>query len=97
MIYYVYILKSLTSEKQRTYVGYTNDLKNRIRLHNSHKGAKFTKGNTWKVIYTKKFHNKSNAMKYEYKIKNNRKLRLNIIKQNNKFGNYLKVINASKV
>ena len=35
------------------YVGYTNDLKNRVSLHNNSKGAKFTKGHFWKVIYKK--------------------------------------------
>tara|TARA_B100001250_G_scaffold381610_1_gene374071 strand:- start:103 stop:396 length:294 start_codon:yes stop_codon:yes gene_type:complete len=97
MIYYVYVLKSLTAKKLRTYVGYTKDLKNRLKLHNSNKGAKFTKGNKWKVIYEKKFYNKSKAMKYEFKIKNNRKLRLNIIEQNSKLPNYSKINNVCKI
>ena len=41
MSYYVYMLKS-KDEKPVTYVGYTSNLKNRIKLHNSGKGAKFT-------------------------------------------------------
>ena len=97
MFYFVYMIKSISPQKSKTYVGYTNNIQNRLLQHNTNKGAKSTKGYRWKVIYKKKFLNKSNAMKYEYKIKNNRKLRLNIIKQNNKFANYLKVINASKV
>ena len=64
-----------------SYVGYTNNLKNRVRLHNSSKGAKFTKGNHWKLIYTKKYLKKSIAMKNEYKLKKDRKLR-NKIKYN---------------
>ena len=61
-----------------TYVGYTNNLINRLYLHNSNKGAKYTKGNIWKIIYRKKFISKSNAMKYEYKLKNDAKKRLKI-------------------
>ncbi|MDA9794568.1 GIY-YIG nuclease family protein, partial [Candidatus Pelagibacter sp.] len=43
----------LSKHKDRyvTYVGYTNNIKNRILLHNSSKGAKFTKGKIWKLIY----------------------------------------------
>ena len=46
VIYYVYMLKS-KSIKPITYVGYTKNLKKRIKLHNSGKGAKFTRGRKW--------------------------------------------------
>ena len=61
-----------------TYVGYTNNLINRLYLHNSNKGAKYTKGNIWKIIYRKRFISKSNAMKYEYELKKDTKKRLKI-------------------
>ena len=69
-------------KKPVTYVGYTINLKNRISLHNSGKGAKFTRGRKWKLIYKEKFSSKNKAISREYYIKKNRKLR-NIIK--NKF------------
>ncbi|MAL71757.1 MAG: excinuclease ABC subunit C, partial [Alteromonas sp.] len=53
MSYYVYMLKS-KGIKSVTYVGYTNNLKKRISLHNSGKGAKFTRGRKWKLIYKEK-------------------------------------------
>jgi len=81
MSYYVYMLK-LISKKSITYVGYTKDIKKRISLHNSGKGAKFTRGRKWKLIYKEKFSSKNKAISREYYIKKNRKLR-NIIK--NKF------------
>ena len=74
MIYYVYMLKS-KSVKPITYVGYTNNLKKRIILHNSGKGAKFTKGRKWVLIYKEKFKSKKEAISREYYIKNNRTLR----------------------
>ena len=43
MVYYVYMLKS-KSVKPVTYVGFTSNLQKRINLHNSGKGAKFTRG-----------------------------------------------------
>ena len=58
-----------------TYVGYTNDLKKRIKLHNSGKGAKFTRGRKWKLIYKEKLNSKKEAISREYYIKNNRKFR----------------------
>ena len=64
--------------KSVTYVGYTNNLKKRISLHNSGKGAKFTRGRKWKVIYKKSYNTKSEAMKNEYLLKKNKKKRLEI-------------------
>ena len=80
MTYFVYMLKCVSSVKKRTYVGYTKDLKNRINKHNSNKGAKYTKGNKWKLIYKKKFLSKNEAMSYEYYLKKDKKKRLKIYK-----------------
>ena len=81
MSFYVYMLKS-RSIKPITYVGYTNNLKNRIILHNSGKGAKFTRGRKWLLIYKEKFKSKSEAISREYYIKNNRSLRNKIKNEN---------------
>ena len=80
MNYFVYMLKSLGKESV-TYVGYTNDLKKRINLHNNNKGAKFTRGRKWKLIYKEKLNSKKEAISREYYIKKNRTLR-NKIKGN---------------
>ena len=71
------MLKS-QGKKSLTYVGYTKNIKHRIALHNSGKGAKFTKGRTWKLIYKEIFNSKSKAISREYYIKKNRALRNNI-------------------
>ena len=68
--------------KSVTYVGYTKDIKRRIALHNSGKGAKFTRGRTWRLVYKEIFKSKSKAISREYYIKKNRTLR-NKIKNNN--------------
>ena len=70
------------SRKPVTYVGYTNNLKKRIDLHNNSKGAKFTKGRKWKLIYKEKFSSKKEAISREYYIKNNRTLRNKIKNEN---------------
>jgi putative endonuclease len=75
------MILSKHNDKFISYVGYTNNIKNRILLHNSSKGAKFTKGKKWKLIYFKKYQNKVDAMKNEYKLKKDYKLRLKIKKE----------------
>ena len=72
MTFYVYMLKSISGNRPKTYVGYTNDLSSRLTKHNNGKGAKSTKGYKWKIIFKKKFISKSKAMSYEYILKNNK-------------------------
>ena len=78
--FYIYVLKSVKG-KAVTYVGYTKNLKNRLKLHNEGKGAKFTRGRKWKLIYKEKFKTKTMAMSREHFIKKNRKFRNFIIKR----------------
>ena len=78
MKHFVYLLISFHKNKLISYVGYTNNVKKRLKLHNDSKGAKFTKGKKWRAIYKKKFKTKSDAMKYEYFLKRNQKKRKEI-------------------
>ncbi len=75
MYFYIYLLITKRLNRYITYVGYTNNIKNRLNLHNNSKGAKFTKGYKWKIIFLKRFTNKKIAMKEEYKLKKNYKFR----------------------
>ena len=81
MHYYVYLIITKLDRNVISYVGYTNNLKKRLRLHNSSKGAKFTRGKKWKIAYFKKYPSKIRAMKEEYILKKNTKKR-NMIKKN---------------
>jgi putative endonuclease len=81
MAFYVYMLKS-KGIKPVTYVGYTNNLIKRIKLHNSGKGAKFTRGREWVLIYKEKFKSKNEAISRESYIKNNKSLRNKIKNEN---------------
>ena len=75
MMFYVYMLKGVNSKITKTYVGYTNNLKLRLKKHNSGIGAKSTRGYKWKIIYKKRFYDKRLAMSFEYKLKKNKKKR----------------------
>ena len=81
MSYYVYLIISKVKNKSISYVGYTNNIRKRLILHNNGKGAKFTRGRYWQLVYFKKYLTKKKAMTEEFKLKKNYKLR-NRIKSN---------------
>ena len=68
----------LDTSNKISYVGYTNNLIKRLNLHNSGKGAKFTRGRKWKLIYKMKCESKVDAIKQEILLKKNRTLRSKI-------------------
>ena len=81
MPYFVYLIVSkVKNNKKFSYVGYTKNLQKRLDLHNSGKGAKFTRGKKWKLVYYEKYDSKSEAMKNEYRLKKDYKLRKKLIK-----------------
>ena len=75
MKYFVYLLVSKKDNKFFSYVGMTNDLRKRISLHNSSKGAKYTRGKKWLLAYKKSYNSKSKALKEEYRLKKDKKKR----------------------
>jgi len=81
-MYYLYILKCTD---KTLYTGITTDLKRRIAEHNSSKlGAKYTSSRRpVKLVYSKKFKNRSSASKEEVRIKKLKKSeKLKFIKNN---------------
>ncbi len=78
MSFFVYLIAAKVKKKTISYVGYTNNLNKRLIKHNSSKGAKFTRGKKWKLIYYKCYDTKKEAMTEEYKLKKNIKLRKKI-------------------
>ena len=80
MNYFVYLIVARNKNRLISYVGYTNNVSRRLNLHNNSKGAKFTKGKFWKLAYIKKYTTKNLALKEEYKLKKNYKLRSKIKK-----------------
>lgn len=67
MLFFVYILYSLTKDK--FYIGFTSNLEERIIRHNQ-KSKGFTgKINDWKMIYSEAYNTKSEALAREKQIK----------------------------
>lgn len=83
----VYILEC---NDRTLYTGYTNNLKKRLDMHLTGKGAKYTRGRgPFQVVYTQVFPTKSEALKYEYKIKQlSRKEKLKLIRSQSKEVNH---------
>ena len=71
MKYSVYMILSKVNNRLISYVGYTNNLQKRLFLHNTSKGAKFTRGKKWKLIYSRIYYDNRQSMKEEFKLKNN--------------------------
>ena len=79
MVYYVYLIKTLDGFLNKSYVGFTNNIQKRLKKHNSNLGARSTRGYKWEIVYKKRFHSKSNALSFEYKLKKDRNERLRIL------------------
>ena len=79
MVYYVYLIKTLKDYSNKSYVGYTNNLKKRLDKHNSNLGAKSTKGYKWEIVYKKRFYSKNKALSFEYTLKKDRNERLKLL------------------
>lgn len=79
--YFVYIL---LTERNTLYCGYTDDLEKRFQKHLEGKGAKYTRANKpVKIVYSKEFKTKQEAMQEERRIKSLTK------KEKEKLINYL--------
>ena len=74
MRFFVYVIGT-KYPKVRTYVGWSNNIIKRLKAHNESKGAKFTRGSKWKLLYQEELSSKSEAMRREIFLKKGRQLR----------------------
>ncbi len=66
-MYYVYILWS--NKLRKKYIGYTNDLRARIKQHNGGQTNFTNRGKPWKLIYYESFVSKLDAESEENFLK----------------------------
>lgn len=76
-MFYVYVLKS---ETEKYYIGYTNDLKRRLKEHNAGFNTS-TRGNIWHVHYYEAYADESAARLREWKLKHHSKVRELLMKR----------------
>lgn len=67
-MYYVYLIRS-ESFPDRRYVGYTTNLKERLRAHNAGGSVHTTKYKPWKLVSYHAFSDKRKAQAFEYHLK----------------------------
>ena len=65
-MFYIYILEN---EKGKHYIGYTNDLEDRLKRHNTNQVKWTSNKGPWKIIYSEYFESKPDAYKRERQIK----------------------------
>ncbi|MEK7653120.1 MAG: GIY-YIG nuclease family protein [Patescibacteria group bacterium] len=75
MIYTTYVIKNKSSNK--TYIGYTNNINNRIKRHNGelpNKKSSFTSRNKglWILVYKEEFSEREDAIQREKQLKTSR-------------------------
>lgn len=66
-MYYVYIIFS--DKLKRRYIGFSTDLKSRIKEHNQGKCISTSKGKPWKLIYYEAFVSEKDARREELFLK----------------------------
>jgi putative endonuclease len=67
MFYYTYILKSVKNDK--LYIGYTSDLRKRVKEHNAGKNISTKPFKPYKLIFYEAFLKKSDAKNRELYLK----------------------------
>ncbi|MBI5662604.1 MAG: GIY-YIG nuclease family protein [Ignavibacterium album] len=67
MKYYLYILKSKTSDKY--YTGISEDVERRLEFHNTREKGFTSRYRPWEVVFKKEFENKAEAIRAERNVK----------------------------
>jgi putative endonuclease len=66
-MFYVYLLQEI--ERKKVYVGYTNDLRRRVKEHQTGTACQTTKSGKWQLVCYESFLAKEDAMMRERKLK----------------------------
>ncbi|HEX7789790.1 MAG TPA: GIY-YIG nuclease family protein [Afipia sp.] len=72
---FVYVLASFHKGRWLSYVGWTNDVAQRLAKHNNGTGARSTRGRAWTLLHTEGFATRVEAMSREWHLKRDRAFR----------------------
>lgn len=67
-MYYVYLIQSINCPDQR-YIGFTEDLKSRLKAHNAGESKHTSKFYPWELIVYHAFKDKRRAQEFEHYLK----------------------------
>ena len=66
-MYHTYILKS--EKSKRLYIGHSENIERRLLEHNTNQSKSTRNKGPWEIIFTKEFESRSEAVKFELKLK----------------------------
>ena len=72
---FVYVLGCFHKGRYISYVGWTNDVTQRLAKHNNGTGARSTRGRAWTLLHTEPFQTRNEAMSREWHLKRDRAFR----------------------
>jgi putative endonuclease len=75
MTSFVYVLGCCHKGRRLTYVGWTNDVAQRLAKHNNGTGARSTRGRAWILLHSESFKTRNEAMSREWHLKRDRAFR----------------------
>jgi putative endonuclease len=78
---FVYVLGCLHKGRWLSYVGWTNDVAQRLDKHNAGTGARSTRGRAWTLLHTEAFKTRNEAMSREWHLKRDRAFRKKLMDQ----------------
>lgn len=78
-IAFVYVLGCFHKGRYSSYVGWTNDVAQRLGKHNAGTGARSTRGRAWTLLHTEAFKTRNAAMSREWHLKRDRAFRKKLI------------------
>ena len=82
-MYFVYVIQN--TETKETYLGFTSDIKRRLKEHNSDfyskKAFSHRKRGSWELVYAELFRSRKDAMRREMKLKKNRRGKQELFKR----------------
>ena len=76
---FVYVLGCNTPRGPVSYVGWTLDIKRRLKQHNDGTGARSTRGRVWSLLHSETFDTREDAMSREWYLKRDRKFRKQLL------------------
>ena len=79
MSFFVYLIGCSDRDGVRTYVGWTTNPDRRLGEHNAGTGARSTRGRTWVLLHVEPMASKREAMRREWHLKRDRKLRRQLL------------------
>ena len=72
-MYYVYVL--LEKESGNRYIGFSSNLRQRVKKHKSGSAARLTRNGQWELVYYEAYLSRADATKREYRLKQNGRAR----------------------